>query len=169
VHQKHPKTLTQIPKSLLLLLLTLTLSTCTPTKPPFDETAKAQIIREATETLHAYYAAITNNGLLAEFDFLDSSNGFFWLPPGSTIAWDYDSVATTIRQNATQLDTISIAWTTLHVEAVAWDTAKYAGELHSRSISMEGDTSTARLIEKGFLIRRDDGWKLLSGETKMKE
>jgi hypothetical protein len=153
----------------LSILLLLIFTACTSSKPSFDESAKARVVEEATAMLQDYYAAISSDGLLAEFAFLDSSEAFFWLPPGSTIAWDYDSVATTIRHNATQLDIISIAWTTLQVDAVAWDTARYTGELHSRSISVEGDTSTAKLVEKGLLIRRDDGWKLLSGETKMKE
>lgn len=150
--------------------MAICLSACEPrTRPTFDDVAKAKVIEAATATLHAYYSAICKQGLAAEFEFLDSSDAFFWIPSGSTLAWDYDSVAITIRQNATFLDTVCLTWTQLEVAALAPDTAAYSGELHSWSRATSGDTTIADLLESGLLIYRDGKWWLHSGQTRAKK
>lgn len=137
--------------------------------PRFDDKAKQEVGSDVAATLHAYHVAICERGLLAEFAYLDSSEDFHWLPPGSAADWGFDSVARAIRVNAALLAETCGRWKHLEVYPIAWDTARYQGELEIKSRLVTGDTMTQRLKENGVMVRRADGWKLLSGKTEMME
>lgn len=152
------------------MLLMLAVVACRPSRPVMlDDKSKEEVRREATLMLQQYADQICKKGLGAEFAFLDSSQDFYWLPPGAHLAMGYDTVAASIRRNAKAIDSVCISWTSLEVAAIAIDTAGYAGNLHSWSVTRMGDTTVADLRETGVLIRRKSGWKLLGGQTDLQQ
>ena len=103
-------------------------------------------------------------GLLTEFNYLDSSKEFYWLPPGYSAAIDYNAVAAAIRANAAD-HSVKIEWDTLSVDALSNKLARYTGRLRSKWTDTTGKTMNISFVETGLLIKRDNGWKLLSGQT----
>lgn len=145
-----------------LLFMSMLLVACEPTVPAPDAMEKAVI--EARTMLFDYQSAVRENGLLAEFEFLDSSSDFFWIPPGANTAMDYAAVRKAVIENAKDLDTVSNEWRQLVIHPLSHDIATFAGKLSSFTIS-RGDTSIATLLESGTVVRRAGGWRLLSGQT----
>jgi len=47
------------------------------------EQDRLAIEKEVRSTLNEYYADIRKTGLTGELTYLDSSDNFFWVPPGS--------------------------------------------------------------------------------------
>ena len=147
-----------------ILFTLLTIVSCTqPSTLSGNE--KATIIAEATRTLQNYYADIKKSGLTAEFDYLDQSADFFWVPPGYSAAIFYDSVAAVLRQNAPNYISINNAFDALKIIPLSKELATYTGRLHSTMIDTAGIATTFSLVETGVLIKRKDGWKLLHGQT----
>lgn len=120
---------------------------------------------EARATLHRYFDAIKDKGLRAEFAYLDSSEDFYWCPPGSTMALDYDSIASVLNSTADRYRTIDNSWEHLRITMIGENHASYNGILKSHVVDTSGFSTQLKLIETGSLIHRNDGWKLLSGQT----
>jgi hypothetical protein len=129
------------------------------------EAEKKLIIDSITQTLNTYYDDIRAEGLIAEFRYLDNSAEFYWVPPGFSVAISYDSVASIIKQNAPLLKSVDNKWDTLRIDPFSHELATYTGRLHSIVTDTAGHVSETSLIETGVLIKRPDGWKLLSGQT----
>lgn len=122
---------------------------------------------EARAMLHDYHAAMNDGGLMAEIHYLDSSDQFFWVPPGFSGKIDYDSVMTILSQNAEHEQFMKLDWQNLHVEALDNDVAIYTGTVRMKTVDDHGGQFTSLILETGTLIRRDDGWKLLCGQSRM--
>jgi CTP:phosphocholine cytidylyltransferase-like protein len=120
---------------------------------------------EVRETLDDYTADIRTNGLIAEFKYLDSSEQFFWVPPSYTTAISYDSVRAVISKNAAAFKLVDNKWDTLRIIPLSEDLANYTGVLQSNMTLQNDSVLHYRMIETGILIKRDNRWKLLSGQT----
>jgi hypothetical protein len=129
------------------------------------EKEKATIITEVNMTLENYYSDIKKSGLTAEFNYLDNSPDFFWVPPGYSNAISYDSVAKILKQNAPKYKTIINKFETLEIIPLSSELATYTGKLSSNMTDTAGTTLTFSLVETGVLIKRANGWKLLNGQT----
>jgi hypothetical protein len=105
--------------------------------------------------------------LLAEFNYLDSSAEFFWVPPGHTSPLNFDSVSHILRKSAPQWKTINNRWDTLRIIPLSNELATYTGILQSSMTDTAGAELNFKMIETGVLIKRKDGWKLLHGQTGM--
>ncbi len=152
-----------------LALLLSSITACNSSKSPeFDDDAQNKVVAEATAFLQEYYAAVCEDGLQREFEFLDSSSDFHWKPLGSERILTYDTVAAMVRRNISSIDSTCATWTELKVTAKASDTAHYEGKLHSWTATIDGDTILEDFEEKGNLIKRQGRWWLLNGETKAK-
>jgi hypothetical protein len=127
-----------------------------------EKRAVADTVRKV---LQNYYDDIRQSGLMAEFKYLDSSDEFFWVPPGFTSALSYDSIAGILKRNAAYTRSMINTWDTLSVTPLTKELATYTGKMSFRVTDMTGNTSTGSLLETGVLIRRKDGWKLLCGQT----
>src|SRR5687768_6760744 len=66
---------------------------CQQKEPVLTEAKKMVVIKQVEQTLNNYVAAVKKDGLTAEFDYLDRSSDFFWVPPGFSVAISYDSIA----------------------------------------------------------------------------
>ncbi|NAS13558.1 nuclear transport factor 2 family protein [Poritiphilus flavus] len=151
-------------RSLFAIALSICLFSCSsPQKEkPLDKEA---VTAEVRQMLKDYHAAMAEGGLLAEFDYLDESEDFFWVPPGYSSALTYDSVRTILEQNAKTLDKIKLEWESLQVLPLSSTLANYTGIVRSTSKDTAGIQTTVAIIESGTLIKRSDGWKLLSGQS----
>jgi hypothetical protein len=123
------------------------------------------IIEEIKIMMNDYYNDIKTNGLLAEFKYLDSSKEFFWTPPGYSTIIRYDSVANILRSNAAGFKSIENTWDTLDIMPASERLVFYTASITSRVTDTSGKITLTKLFETGAVIKRKDGWKLLSGET----
>ncbi len=144
-------------------LILLIISCSQPTT--LSENEKTAIIGEIRQTFNNYYGDIRKSGLTAEFKYLDSSAEFFWVPPGYGGPISYDSVVTVLRQNAPKFRIVDNTLDTLRIIPLSRELATYTGRLHSSMTDTSGKTMTFSMLETGIVIRRKDGWKLLSGQT----
>jgi len=130
-------------------------------------TEKDRVAEEVRAMLHQYDDDVRTNGLLAEFAYLDSSEDFFWVPPGYNSPLSYDSVLVIITKNAALLRSVDIVWDSLRIIPHSGSLATFTGNITSRSEDTSGNVTTVRLIETGLAVKRHDGWKLLSGQTSL--
>jgi len=130
-------------------------------------TEKGRVAEEVRAMLHQYDDDVRTNGLLAEFAYLDSSEDFFWVPPGYNSSLSYDSVVVIIRKNAALLRNVNNVWDSLRIIPHSGSLATFTGNITSRSVDTSGNVATVRLIETGLAVKRYDGWKLLSGQTSL--
>ncbi|HRG33340.1 MAG: nuclear transport factor 2 family protein [Saprospiraceae bacterium] len=126
---------------------------------------KARIELDVRQTLSNYYDDIRKSGLTAEFNYLDHSPDFFWVPPGYSSCISYDSVVHVLEENAPKFKSIDNSFESLRIVPLSNDIATYTGRQHSMMTDSNGKIMTFQLVETGVLIKRKAGWKLLSGQT----
>ena len=78
-----------------------------------DET-RASVVQEVEQLFDNYFAAVRRGGLTAEFDYLDNSGDFFWVPPGYSQPISYDSVVALLTLNAGKFQLIENVMDSLH-------------------------------------------------------
>ena len=134
--------------------------------PEYNEKWSRTIVKqEATQMLYDYHKAIAKDGLSAEFQYLDHSADFFWVPPGYSSKLNYDSVQKILIENDKSISSIQLEWDTLEVFPLSEEIASYTGIVRSKMKDTTGHSSETAIIESGTLIKRTDGWKLLSGQS----
>ena len=151
-------------RPILTIFTMLTIVSCRQSTP-LTETDKASIVSDVQKTLDNYYNDIRKSGLTAEFKYLDNSSEFFWVPPGYSCSISYDSVTAILKQNAPKYKFIDNSFDTLRIIPLNKELATYTGRLHSTMTDTSDKTMTFSLVETGVLIKRQEGWKLLSGQT----
>lgn len=124
-----------------------------------------QVKTEVTTMFDNYHEAVLNQGLTGEFDYLDSSDHFFWIPPGYESALNYDSVRTILKANAPLFSEVHFYWDTLQVFPLSENIATYSGVVLGTMTDLQGMETSVRIIESGTVIKRPDGWKLLCGQS----
>lgn len=153
-------------KNILVLTALLFASNCAnKEKPKLTDEEKGTVVMDVKETLDNYYADIKSEGLTAEFKYLDSTRDFLWTPPGYTKPISFDSVSSLLKTNSQTHKEIDNSFVSLSIEAISIDSATYSGKIKSTITDSTGFTTTMFLVEKGTLVKRKDGWKLLHGET----
>ena len=128
-----------------------------------------QVTSEVKGMLEAYLQAVNQNGLLAEFAFLDSTDQFSWFPPGFDGPISYDSVAAILKRTAGMYTSIHSEWDTLSIAPATKNSAIYMGEMTSVMTDTAGRVLNFRFKEEGSVIKREDGWKLLNGKSVLKD
>lgn len=131
------------------------------------DSMKVVIIKQVEQALNNYVAAVKKDGLTAEFEYLDSSGDFFWVPPGYNSAISYDSIAVILNANAPFFQTVENSFDSLRIVPLTEGLATYTAQLRSVMTDTVGNISSLRLIETGIVIKRVEGWKLLSGQTSL--
>lgn len=135
-------------------------------KEQSKEFDKAQIITEIETMFQNYHQAIKENGLPAEFDYLDTSEDFFWVPPGYKSAIKYDSIKAILIENNKSIQSVSFEFETLEVFPLSKKIANYSGIVKGKMTDTSQVTSFFKIIESGTLIKHADGWKLLNGQSR---
>ena len=115
---------------------------------------------EVRKTLNECFEEVNAVGLISELKYLDTSSLFSWQPPGYVSPIDYDSVKSIILQNTSACSKTYISWDSLQIFPQSKNKAKYIGK-----ITMVRNVDTVRLLEEGNVVKKEDGWKLVSGKT----
>lgn len=152
---------------LAFLLLAATLLFSCKQSATMTQAEQKAVTTEVTDMLNSYNQEVKQSGLMAELKYLDSSEYFFWVPPGYSGSLSYDSVVAILKQNATQNKIIDNTFDTLTIIPLSKDIAVYTGLLRSIMTDTLGKKETYRLAETGTVIKRDGHWKLLSGQTSL--
>lgn len=126
---------------------------------------KEAIRSRVKQTLNDYYDAIRAGGMMAEFDYLDNSYEFYWVPPGYSSWISYDSVAAVLKMNSPAFSSVDNVWDTLRIDPLTHEYATYSGTLRSTMTDTAGIVTEVAAIETGVVVKRKDGWKLLRGQT----
>jgi hypothetical protein len=124
-------------------------------------------MEEVKNTLDNYHQDIYKEGLLSEFKYLDSSNDFFWVPPGYAAAINYDSVRNILTKNAPAFRSIQNQFEMLQIIPLSEKLSSYTGRIRSSMTDTAGKTTVIHLLETGVMINRKNGWKLYHGQTSM--
>ena len=148
----------------LTALLVIVLIACEAKNEKID---RRKIEDEIRTTITNYYNDIRKEGPLAEFKYLDSSEDFFWTPPGYSAPIDYDSVTAFIRKNAPLFKSVDNSLDTAIITPLANEYAQVFMKTNSTIVDTSGNTSHHTFIETGVMVRRKDGWKFLSGQTSL--
>jgi hypothetical protein len=130
-----------------------------------DEALKVE--SEVRLLFDQYFEAVRKRGLTAEFQYLDHSSDFFWVPPGYEHPISYDSVAAVLTLSAPRFVSVENTFDTLRIIPLTAALATYTAKLRSTIKDTSGNVSSLHLIETGVVIKRKDGWKLLSGQTSL--
>lgn len=149
-----------------MLCIVATVLSCVDSKQ-LSEDDKEQVRHHVKQMFDDYHLAVATNGLKGEFSFLDSSNDFFWVPPGYNSALDYDSVRSILEQNHAGYNDVSFSWHQLEVYPLSTEIANYSGIVNSTMTDTTGTKFTMQIIESGTVILRKDGWKILSGQSRL--
>ena len=150
----------------VILLCSIISFSCSKAPTRLTQTEKESITLEIREMFLNYHKAIKTGGLEAEFDYLDDSSDFYWVPPGYKSSLDIDSVKTILTHNAKSIDQIEFTFETLEIFPLRKTIANYTGIVKGKMTDTARVTSTFRIIESGTLVKRPDGWKLLSGQSR---
>lgn len=119
----------------------------------------------AAEMLHAYHQAMERDGLMAEFDYLDSSEFFFWVPPGFSERLEFNDIRPIIAQNAQIYTDVLLQWDQLKVQLIQPGLASFSGISSGSWKDTNGVITELAFIESGTLIKRGLDWKILTGQT----
>lgn len=130
-----------------------------------SEPERKKVIGDVTDMLYQYNANIKDKGLQSEFEYIDNSPGFFWVPPGATGPQPLDTIISSISHNATRLKLVNNTFDTLVVIPLTIRLAQYSARIHSIVTDTGGHQTTTTLVETGLVVKRKNGWKLLSGQT----
>ena len=149
---------------ILAILFGIFISTCKKQTDQFDSYI---IEKEVRNTLQEYHEAMEKEGLLSEFRYLDSTENFYWVPPGYESALNFDSVRSILVKNAPTISSMNNEWSYLHIFPLNDTLANYTGKLHMISRDTAGGNFEADLLETGMMVKRWDGWKLLSGQSRI--
>jgi len=129
---------------------------------------KETVTGEVSAMLDAYRADVAAEGLRAEFRYLDSSDDFFWVPPGYSSALRYDSIRTILEMNAEAFRSVEFTWDTLRIIPLSRDLATYTGRIRSRMIDTNDVVYSTLMLETGLARRNDSGrWWILSGQSRV--
>jgi len=148
-----------------LIFILIIISTVSCQKKMANTFNKKKITEDIELMLQLYHSDIREDGLLAEFNYLDKSDDFFWVPPGYNSSLSYDSVETILRMNAQALSSVEFSWDTLNIYPLSNKIATYSGIVSGVMIDTAGNELRMSIIESGTLIKRNSGWKLLSGQS----
>jgi hypothetical protein len=161
------KVMSMVYRNSFFILMLLLANSCQQSNTSLSDEQHKSLSDTIRQTLNNYYTDIKREGLTAEFRYLDSSSEFFWVPPGYQSSISYDSVISIFKTNAPLFKSIDISWEELQINPLTKELAVYTGKLRSISIDTSGKVFDSKLVETGLLIRRNGGWKLLSGQTAM--
>ena len=153
-----------ISKRIIYVLLIATLTSCSQTKS-LNDREKEIVIGEITEMFNNYHSDIKADGLKAEFKYLDESSDFFWVPPGYESTLTYDSVKSILEITHQSFKSVQFRWETLQIFPLSDEIANYSGIVRGIMTDTSGVINTMRIIESGTVIKRPEGWKILSGQS----
>ena len=77
----------------------------------------------------------------------------------------YDSVVTILKQNAPDIAEIENSFETLKIFPLTAELASYTAKIRSNITDRSGTKIVSSLLETGLVIKREEGWKLLQGQT----
>ncbi len=154
-------------KLLLIWVLALAIAGCQQAETPrWDKAKKEKVLKEVTAMLHNYFSDIKKEGLTAEFRYLDNSPDFFWVPPGYQTVIYYDSVYKTLLIHDQGLQSVAFYWSSLEVHPLSEEIANYTGIVKGTIVDTAGQVNQVHMIETGTAIKRAEGWKILSGQSR---
>ena len=151
--------------SIIFLAAILLCLSCRQSENGLSEKSAANVREEVLSTLRQYHKDIRYEGMLAELKYLDSTDLFSWYAPGYTGPIGYDSVAGILAEMAPLYSSVSHRWDSLSVIPQSRTEASYSGTVTSSMTQRSGFTDTIRFREEGTMIKRKDGWKLVTGKT----
>lgn len=152
-------------KYLLLILLPVTIFTACMDATDMPDKMREKVRGEVKTMLYKYCADVKEKGLHAEFEHIDNSGEFYWIPPGATAPLPFDTIIAMIGHNAALFKDVNNTYDMLVVTPLSKKLAAYTARIRSATTDTTGKYSVVILTETGVVIKRKTGWKLLCGQT----
>lgn len=149
---------------IILVTSILIFACCCQQKQPFD---KQKTAKEVKEFLNEYLETIREEGLAAEFNYLDTTDRFFWVPPGFNQYIEIDSVKRVVLARADFYQKVDNRWEYLKIDVLTNDHVFYTGKLDCNWIDSTGLSTKYKMLETGLVIRTVNGWKITGGQSTM--
>ncbi|NMH87870.1 hypothetical protein [Flavivirga algicola] len=127
---------------------------------------KEAISLEIKQMFDNFHKDITKNGLISEFKYLDDSSDFFWVPPGYKKTLDYSTIKDILTKNSKTVNFIEFSWENIKIVPLTNEIATYSGVVKCVQVDTAHNPITFKIIESGTLIKREDGWKFLNGQSR---
>ena len=96
-----------------------------------SERERAEVKDEVKAMLYKYCADVTARGLHAEFEYIDNSSAFSWVPPGARAPLPFDTVISMIGRNAARFRKVNNSFDTLVVTPFTTQLAAYSARIRS--------------------------------------
>lgn len=125
----------------------------------------SKVQKEVQQMLESYHRDMSDSGLMAEFKYLDNSDDFFWNPPGYDSTLNYSEVRAEITKNSKIFKQVNYQWKSLRIYPLTATHANFSGIVKGEMTVNSGAGIKVEMLESGTVIKRNDGWKILSGQT----
>ncbi|TXG34763.1 hypothetical protein [Seonamhaeicola maritimus] len=113
-----------------------------------------------------YHDDLIENGIKDIIKYLDESRDFFWLLSGNSSSSDYKTVSSLLLSHHPLVKYLEFDWNPLHIHPLTKNIAVYTGVVEGVQLDTSNIKSSFKVVESGTLVKRKDGWKFLSGQSK---
>lgn len=153
-------------KPILAYSFILLISFCSKAQEQLNVEEKRVITQEIHLMFSNYHNDIISHGLIRELNYLDTSPDFFWTLPNYTKPLDYYTIKKIITETSKTTKFIDFSWETIKIHPLTTNIASYIGILKCVKIDTTNTRTSFKISESGTLIKREDGWKFLNGQSK---
>lgn len=122
---------------------------------------------DVEDFLHEYHSSMENQGLKGEFAYLDSTEQFFWVPPGFNSWISFDSVKTILNVTDPLISEMKIRWEDLRIDVLSEEVAVYTGRVSIEQKNVNDGLQEYKLLETGIVKKKNGKWKILSGQSRV--
>ncbi|MCU0373181.1 MAG: nuclear transport factor 2 family protein [Ignavibacteria bacterium] len=151
--------------SLLLACLLLTAFTCGEKTLKLDDSERAEIVEAVKSMTSRYFEDFHANNVDTVLRHYDTSACFFWSITPDTIALKRSAMVTMHRHAIKDYAKFEGYWSNIQVEPLTKELAMYHGTYHVNTEDKGGKKGKITGVETGVMVKREDGWKYLAGQT----
>jgi ketosteroid isomerase-like protein len=151
--------------SLFLVCFFLTAFTCGEKSLTVSKQDKSEIEKAVKQMTANYFKDFYTRNVDSVLKHYDTSACFFWSITPDTIPMKRGAMVTMHRHAIRDYVKFDGYWSDMRVEPLTRDLAMYHGTYHVYTEDKSGQKGKIMGVETGVMIKREDGWKFLAGQT----
>lgn len=151
--------------SLFLMCFLCTAFTCGEKPLKMNEEEKSEIVKAVKDMTANYFRDFYTRSIDTVLSHYDTSSSFFWAITPDTIALKRSAMVTMHRHALKDYTKFDGYWSNIKVEPLTNELAMYHGTYHVNTEDKSGKKGTITGVETGVMVKREDGWKYLAGQT----
>jgi hypothetical protein len=151
--------------SLFLVCFFLLAFTCGEKPLTLSDNDKSDIVKAVKDMTSKYFMDFYTHNVDSVLRHYDTSACFFWAITPDTIAMKRSAMVTMHRHAVKDYTKFEGYWSDMRVEPLTNELAMYHGTYHVLTEDKDGHIGKIMGVETGIMIKREDGWKYLAGQT----